>query len=236
MFNMINVNSIEELCDKALEYILSITIGNKNKNYNPPNDSSLKKGAVLKTYNFNIVTPAVNTKVTQTSTISISTSENIPSIYLNAITEEKITSDWEQYRDEYIYTKLNKDEYVSVSSMFLFLYLFRYFIDKKLCMFTDIYSQSSVWLYNTEDVVYSPNNMILGPDSLDQHAMNNYMNTLINEIVERDTLKVLKASSSSNSCSSSSSSSSCSSSSCSSSSSSSSCSSSSIFIAYFNIG
>lgn len=228
------IASVAELCDKALEYLLSISVGNKNATYSP--SGSLKSGTVLKTYSFSIATPDVNTSVARTSTMSISTNESIPSAYLTAVDNAKITSDWNSYKTNYIYTKISSNTRISLSSMFLFLYLFRYFVDKKFCLFTDIYTQSSVWLYNTGTVTYSPGDMSLNLNSLDSSAMNTYMTTLINEITSRDTLKTLKASSSNNSCSSSSCSSSCSSSSSSSSCSSSSSSSSSLFIAYFNIG
>ena len=223
MSNMIS--NIEELCNKALDYLLSINVGNKGKTYTP--SGTLKSGGLLKEYNFTIYTPGVNTQVSRISTISISTNENIPSTYLKSVDNTKITSDWNSYRNNYIYTKLTPTTHISVSSMFLFLYLFRYFVDKKFCMFTDIYTKSSIWLYNTSDVTYSPSTMSLDNNILDISTMNAYMNTLINEITSRDTLKVLKASSSNNSCSSSSCSSSCSSSSSS---------SSSLFVAYFNIG
>ena len=79
--------------------------------------------------------------------------------------------------------------------------------------------------------------MILASNSIiDKTLIDSYINTLVTEIVNRDTHKVLGAAASTNSCSSSSSSSSCSSSSSSSSCSSSSSSSSSLFIAYFNLG
>ena len=219
------IKSVEELCNKALEYLLSISVGNKNMTYTP--SDSLKSGGLLKTYNFNIYTPGASTRVSRTSTMSISTNENIPSAYLTSVDNNKITTDWNNYRNTYIYPKLSPDTHVSVSSMFLFLYYFRYFVDKKFCLFTDIYTKASVWLYNTSNVTYTPTNLSLGANTLDVYMMNSYMNTLIKEITTRDTLKTLKASSSSNSCSSSSCSSSCSSSSSS---------SSSLFVAYFNIG
>ena len=223
MFNMIS--TIGELCNKALEYLLSINVSNKNTTYSPT--GSLKAGTVLKTYNFAIKTPSVNGQVSRTSTMSITTNENIPTQYLTSVSNATITSHWNSYVQSYIYTKLSPDTYVSVSSMFLFLYLFRYFVDKRFCLFTDIYTKSSVWLYNTGNVTYSPSSMELNKNVLDATTMNKYMTTLIEEIASRDTIKTLKASSTSNSCSSSSCSSSCSSSSSS---------SSSLFIVYFNIG
>lgn len=171
-----------------------------------------------------------------TVTFTLKTSENIPDEYLVGVGDGEILKDWQNFRDNHIYTKLNSKAYVSISSMFTFLYLLRYFVDQRFCQFTDIYTKSKIWLYKTGTVVYSPSNIDLSKKVLDKSTMDSYINTLVTEIVSRDTLRALKASSSSNSCSSSSSSSSCSSSSSSSScSSSSSSSSSSLFIAYFNL-
>lgn len=228
------IQTILELCDKAQEYLLTINVGNKNKTYTPT--GTLKSGGVLKTYSFSYTAPGVNEPVTKTSTMTISTSGNIPNNYLTSVSTNKMIQDWEDYRDNHILTKINSETYISLSSMFYFLYLFRYFIDKKFCMFTDIYGKSYVWLYNTSTVTYSPSDMNLEDKVLSATDMDTYISTLISEIANRDTLQTLVASTSSNSCSSSSSSSSCSSSSSSSSCSSSSSSSSSLFIAYFNIG
>ena len=236
--------TLAELCDKAANYLQSIKIGNKNTTYSP--EGSLKAGTTLKTYSFNIQCPAYidstnpaayTGKVTRTVQLNIKTNENIPSVYLKAVSDSGIVADWNDFKDRYIYSKLNSNTYVSLSSMFLFLYLFRYFVDTRFCQFTDIYTKSSVWLYKTGSVAYAPSNLGLAGNSvIDKAIMDTYINTLVSEIVQRDTLKTLKASSSSNSCSSSSSSSSCSSSSSSSSRTSSSSSSSSLFIAYFNMG
>ena len=38
--------TVEELCSKALEYLLSVSVGNKNATYAPT--GSLKSGTVLK--------------------------------------------------------------------------------------------------------------------------------------------------------------------------------------------
>jgi hypothetical protein len=219
------INSIEELCDKALEYILSISIGNKGKRYTPTGNLSSTSTTNLKDYNCNIQYPGVNSVNTKTATFSIRTSGTIPEKYLKSVTNTQIKTEWNAYRDSYIYKIISPDNYVSVSSMILFLYYFRYFVDKKFCMFTDIYASSSVWLYNTEKVTYAPKNILLNGDfTLTTSEINNYMNILIDEITSGDTLKVLNASTSCSSCSSSSSSSS------------SSCSCSSAFIIYFNIG
>ena len=227
-------STIGELCDKALAYLLTISVGNKDATYTP--SGSLKSGTVLKTYSFSVTVPAVNASTSTTATLNIATSESIPSAYLTAVTNAKITSDWNAYKTSYIYPKITSKTHISLSSLFQFLYLFRYFVDKKFCLFTDIYTKSSVWLYNTSTVTYSPSTMDMSATTINATSMSNYMKILISEIVNRDTLKTLAATSSTNCSSSSSSSSSCSSSSCSSSSCSCSSSSSSLFIAYFNLG
>lgn len=225
--------TISELCDKALEHILSIDIKNKDVAYSP--SDSLKNGNTIKTFNFNITVPDINQSVTKNATIDIKTNETIPEEYLKATSNSNIETDWNNYKTKYIYNKLNSERIISVSSMFEFLYLFRYFIDMKFSQFTDIYGQSNVWLYNTADVTYSPSFSNENVNVLDIATTQKYMDILISEISARKTLKVLNASSSTSSCSSSSCSSSCSSSSSSSSCSCSS-SSSSLFIAYFNLG
>ena len=226
-------STIAELCNRAQEYLLSIKVQNKNAAYNPK--STLKAGGSLKTFYYKIQCPDKNKAVTQTAQINVFTNENIPASYIAAVTDAKIISDWVAYRDKYIYTRIQSSTYISLSSMFLFLYLFRYFVDKKFCLFTDIYTMNSDWLYNTAAVTYNPSGMNINLGELDAAAMDSYMDTLITEIATRENLKTLVASSSHSSSSSSSSSSSCSSS-CSSSSCSCSSSSSSLFIAYFNLG
>ena len=249
--------TVSELCDKAAKYLQSVSIGNKNSNYEPTD--SLKSGNVIKTYNFQVETPdvakywpknsrlnlteqeaakqiSIGTK-SRTIKINIKTTEDIPEEYLKSVSNNGIVQDWDKYVNEFIYSKINSEAYVGVSSLFLFLYLFRYFIDTRFCQFSDIYTKAHIWLYKTGDAEYNPDNMILASNSIiDKTLIDSYINTLVTEIVNRDTHKVLGAAASTNSCSSSSSSSSCSSSSSSSSCSSSSSSSSSLFIAYFNLG
>lgn len=249
--------TVSELCDKAAKYLQSVSIGNKNSNYEPAD--SLKNGNVIKTYNFQVETPDVanyypkNSKINlteqeaeklisigtkkRTIKINIKTDENISEEYLNSISNNGIVQDWNNYVNEFVYSRINSKAYVGMSSLFLFLYLFRYFVDARFCQFSDIYTKAHVWLYKTGNVKYNPDNMVLADNSIiDKTLMDAYINTLVKEIVNRDTHKILGAAASTNSCSSSSSSSSCSSSSSSSSCSSSSSSSSSLFIAYFNLG
>lgn len=167
----------------------------------------------------------------------IKTNEDIPKEYIKPVSNDDIVKTWKDYAEQYIYTKLDGTTFVSITSLFTFLYLFRYFVDTHFCQFSDIYTKTSVWLYKTGVAEYNPTNMVISSENLmDKTMMDAYISTLVTEIVSRDTHKVLGAAASTNSCSSSSSSSSCSSSSCSSSCSSSSSSSSSLFIAYFNLG
>lgn len=183
------------------------------------------------------ITPTITSAKIRTIRMYIKTNEDIPIEYLRSTSDFNILQDWSEYKKQFIYTKIDSDAYVGVSSLFVFLYLFRYFVDSRFCQFSDIYTQSNVWLYNTGSVDYDPAEMLLASNSIiDKTLMDTYINTLVTEIVNRDTHKVLGAAASTNSCSSSSSSSSCSSSSSSSSCSSSSSSSSSLFIAYFNLG
>lgn len=249
--------TVAELCDKAARYLQSILVGNKNYTYNPAD--SLKNGGIIKAYDFNITCPdysryytrgtrlgiteeevkklITDGKKVRTVKMYIKTNEDIPEEYIKPVSNNDIVTSWNNYKEQYIYTKLDSKAYVSVTSLFTFLYLFRYFVDTHFCQFSDIYTKTHVWLYKTGVVKYNPANMTLSKNNLmDKTMMDVYINTLVTEIVSRDTHKVLGAAASTNSCSSSSSSSSCSSSSSSSSCSSSSSSSSSLFIAYFNLG
>jgi hypothetical protein len=228
------LSTIGDLCDTALEYLLTVPIGNHYKRYVPT--GTLRNGGTLKNWTYHIRVPAYNTHVDTTASVSVYTSESIPEKYLAKVTDSKITEDWNSYKKNYIYPKVPANTYISTSSMFGFIYLFRYFVDKHLKMFTDIYGKSYVWLYDTENVTYSPTDIKMTQDKTDVSTIEKYVDTLIDEVVTRDTIQTLHASTSFNSCSSSSSSSSCSSSSSSSSCSSSSSSSSSLFIAYFNLG
>lgn len=228
------LSTIGDLCDAALQYLLLVSIGNKYKRYAP--NGSLKNGYTLKQWNYNLTVPADNRHINTSANVSVRTAETIPDQYLTEVSNAKITSDWDTYKKKNIYPKLNADMHISTSSMFYFIYLFRYFVDRHFKMFTDIYGQSCVWLYNTGNVTYSPTDMDIREKEISVSAIEKYVDTLIDEVVSRDTIQTLQASTSFNSCSSSSSSSSCSSSSSSSSCSSSSSSSSSLFIAYFNLG
>lgn len=227
------LSTIDDLCDAALAYLLTISLGNKYKRYSPA--GSLQSGAVLKKWEYNLQVPAQDGYANTKANVIVNTTESIPEKYLIQISDSTIEKDWNQYKEKYIYPKLSGDTYISTSSMFYFIYLFRYFVDKHCKMFTDIYGQSFVWLYNTETVTYSPADMTIKENETNVSTIEKYVNVLIDEIVARDTIQTLHASTSFNSCSSSSSSSSCSSSSSSSSCSSSSSSSSSLFIAYFNL-
>lgn len=227
------ISTVSELCDKALEYILTIPAKNKNAAYTP--SGTLKKGNTLKTYNFGITCPDVNKSVSKTASVFIETGEDIPAAFLAAIIADEIKSDWDTYKNQYILTRLTSNTPVSISSLFLFLYLFRYFLDNKFTLFTDIYAKQSVWLYNTGTIAAPPQGMNIDIEQINMTNMSSYMSALVGQIIAGKNFKTLEAASSTNSCSSSSCSSSCSSSSSSSSSSCSS-SSSSLFIAFFNIG
>ena len=228
------LSAVGDLCDAALQYLLLVHIENRYKRYIP--NASLAKGYVLKKWDYNITVPADNRHINTTANIAVKTNDSIPNQYLTEVSNAKITSDWNAYKEKYIYPKINADLHISTSSMFYFIYLFRYFVDQHFKMFTDIYGQSCVWLYNTGTVTYSPIDMDIHEKEVTASSVEKYVDTLVNEVMARDTIQTLKASTSFNSCSSSSSSSSCSSSSSSSSCSSSSSSSSSLFIAYFNLG
>lgn len=229
------ISTIGELCDAALNYLITINVGNKYKTYTP--EGSLRPGTIIKKWDYVMRVPTYNSCRDVNTNISVQTVEPIPNEYLASVTNQKIADDWNEYKHQYILPKINSDVYISVSSMFYFIYLLRHFIDKRFKLFTDIYGITSVWLYNTQSSIsYSPANILLNDNEINDSVVDKYVNALINEVVSRDTLKTLQASTSFNSCSSSSSSSSCSSSSSSSSCSSSSSSSSSLFIAYFNLG
>ena len=68
-------STISELCDKALAYLLTISVGNKGTAYSPT--GSLKAGTVLKTYSFGVQVPAVNAATSTTAKINISESTTL---------------------------------------------------------------------------------------------------------------------------------------------------------------
>ena len=82
------ISSIAELCDKALEYILSVPAQNRDYDYTPK--GSLKKDTVLKTYTFDIFCGG---STNRKSTMYIKTNEVIPARYTNRASDEKITND-----------------------------------------------------------------------------------------------------------------------------------------------
>ena len=206
------ISTIGELCDAALNYLITINAGNKYKTYTP--EGSLRPGTIMKKWDYVMRVPTYNSCRDVNTNISVQTVESIPNEYLASVTNQKIADDWNKYKHQYIFPKINSDVYISVSSMFYFIYLLRHFIDKRFKLFTDIYGITSVWLYNTQSSIsYSPANILLNDNEINDSVVDKYVNALINEVISRDTLKTLQASTSFNSCSSSSSSSSCSSSS-----------------------
>lgn len=236
---------LQTLYSKALTYLLSIQVGNKNKKYIPT--GNLVKDSVIKTVTYAIKSGVKvehhyneddgarvmnNTNMDQSANITIKTREEIPLEFLNSITNDNIVNDWNSYKVNYIEPRIGNKKYVGISEVCLFLYLFKYFVDKKFKQFSDSFTKNFVWLYNSNSVAYSPTDLTVVPAEMTDSIASDYITALVQETVRSDFLSILAASAAASSSSSSSCSSSCSSSSCSSSCSSS---SSSVFIAYFNI-
>lgn len=186
--------NITDLCNAALVYIISINIGNKSGNYTP--SGSLANNTTLKTFSRDIVYcpgySSGNSSTYERITQTVISDESIGSEYLKKATNDKITSDWNAFKNEYILPTL-KDKKISLSSIFVFIYLIRCFIDTRFKLFTDIYNKKQVWLYNTNTLEmknYQVDTSIL--QTLEKDNLNNIISALAESTINRRPIHILK--------------------------------------------
>ena len=190
---------ISELCNQVLSYLLTIPISNKSATYTP--SGYLVNGATLKTFTTQVQwSPSASlssvisyANVTQT----IKTSETIPSAYTAQATDTRITNDWNTFKDAFVSDLFNGDETLSLSSIFLFIYLVRCFIDTRFILVTDVYHKSYVWLYNTNTSVdYKVDSNIKVTNFTKSNGVSN-LNSIISalaaEIANRRSFYILKS-------------------------------------------
>ena len=193
--------TIAELCNQVLTYIQSINIGNKSGYYTPT--GSLVAGTTLKTYSKGVKhCPTLHRKenYSQTTTVyhNIKTNENIGSVYRTQVTNDRIKNDWISFKDTYISKMLNVNDTISISSMFVLIYLIRCFIDTRFMLFTDVYHKNYIWLYNTSTSVnYNVDTTIIPTNFNDFSGLtnlNNIISIFSNEVASRQHIHILKAS------------------------------------------
>lgn len=192
--------TISDLCNQVLVYLQTITIKNKSGVYTP--SGSLKNGAELKRYRVGITHcpsyhPKTNySQVTYLNHI-INTGESIPNSYLQQATNERIKNDWNNFKNNYISKTLKMNETISISSIFVFIYLVRCFINTRFALFTDVYHTSYVWLYNTsQSVNYNVNDNIVSTTLNDMSGITNLkqiVNACVDEITSRNYIHILKS-------------------------------------------
>lgn len=189
--------TISQLCDQVLVYLQSIGISNKNTTYTP--SGSLTSGGDIDSYYVTNVQRSISKNVVQKGTVYhyIKTNENINSVYRASVTNDRIKNDWIAFKNTYISKMLNANDTISLSSMFVFIYLVRCFIDARFTLFTNAYNTSRVWLYNTSSSVnYNVNTSVASTNFNDLSGVTN-LNTIVSafadEVSSRRHIHVLKA-------------------------------------------
>jgi hypothetical protein len=194
---------IYELYNEVLAYLLKIPTGNKSAAYTP--SGSLVNGATLKSWTTKIqyCPSATMGSITAYSNVTqvVKTSEDIPAAYKTQATDARITSDWTAFKNAYMSKMFNSENTLSLSSIFVFIYLVRCFIDARFTLFTDVYHTSYVWLYNTSSSVdYRVNSNISVAKFTNNYGKTNAvsnLNTIINalaaEISDRRSFYILKS-------------------------------------------
>ena len=189
--------TISQLCDQVLVYLQSIGISNKNTTYTP--SGSLVSGGNIDTYYVTNVQRSISKNVVQNGTVYhyIKTNENINSVYRASVTNDRIKNDWIAFKNTYISKMLNANDTISLSSMFVFIYLVRCFINTRFALFTDVYHTSYVWLYNTsQSVNYNVNDNIVSTTLNDMSGITNLkqiVNACVDEITSRNYIHILKS-------------------------------------------
>ena len=191
--------NLSDLCKAVETYLTSITIGNKSGTYTPVDH--LVNGAVLKTFSTSItycpVAQIANNTRTETVTQTVKTNESIPSNYLAKADNARITTDWNNFKKTYISKMLNANETMSISSVIMFIYLVRCFIDGRFKLFTDVYHGTCVWLYDTNTTVdYKVDSNLKVTDFSaisETDNLNSIIAALANQVSNRNSYYVLKS-------------------------------------------
>lgn len=201
--------TINDLCNNVLIYILSINISNKSSVYTQSGYLKVNGNAIqTHTYNIQYCPSAYggdgeqkrvdNFVSTATVTQTVKTSETINSVYRQQATDERITDDWNKFKTSYISKMLNVNETISLSSIFVFMYLVRCFIDTRFALFTDAYHNTFVWLYNTSTTVdYKISNNVVPSDftntSKGVDVLDTFISAFVEEILSRRSVYMLKS-------------------------------------------
>ena len=201
--------TINDLCNNVLIYILSINISNKTSAYVQSGYFGVN-GTALQTHTYNIKYcpsayggggPWKQTDVWVTNAIvtqTVKTSETIDAVYCEQATEERIINDWNNFKSSYISKMLNVNETISLSSIFVFMYLVRCFIDARFVLFTDAYHNAFVWLYNTSTTVdYKISNNVspseFTKNSKGFNVLDTFISALVDEVSNRSSVHILKS-------------------------------------------
>ena len=92
---------------------------------------------------------------------------------------------------------LNANDTISLSSMFVFIYLVRCFMDARFILFTNTYNTNRVWLYNTSSSVNYNVNANIAPTTFDDFSgvtnLNSIVSAFADEVSSRRHVQVLKA-------------------------------------------
>jgi hypothetical protein len=190
---------ISDLYNEVLVYLLSIKPKNLDAAYTPT--GTLANGGTLSTntwyihYSPDYTSSSAYRKVT----LTVSTNETIPAKYTKATTTAAITSDWNNFKNTYMDKMLNANSTITLTSVFIFIYLVRCFVDSKFCLFTDTYNKSKVWLYNTENVagMYNIDTNIttteLTKDSVAYDKLEDIILLLAEQVSKRNSIYILKS-------------------------------------------
>ena len=194
---------INELYNEVLSYLLKIPTGNKSAAYTPT--GSLVNGATLKSWTTQIqYCPSATTgSIVAYANVAqvVKTSEDIPAEYKAQANDSRITSDWTAFKNSYMSKMLNNERTLSLSSIFIFIYLVRCFIDARFTLFTDVYHTSYVWLYNTSSSVdYRVNSSVIASKFTNGYGktdgasnLNTIINAFASEISDRRSFKILSS-------------------------------------------
>lgn len=201
--------TINDLCNNVLMYILSINISNKSSIYTQSGYLKVN-GTPIQTHTYKIKYcpsayggngPKKTTDVWETNatvTQTVKTSETINAVYCQQATDERIINDWNNFKSSYISKMLNVNETISLSSIFVFMYLVRCFIDTRFALFTDAYHNTFVWLYNTSTTVdYKISNSVSPSEftkiSKGLNVLDTFISALVDEVSNRRSVHILKS-------------------------------------------
>lgn len=192
--------TVAELCNQVLVYLQTIDIQNKTGKYTP--SGSVVNGAEVGRRTFGVrhcpsFHKGVNYSKVTNVVHAVRTNESIPSQYLQQASNERIKNDWINFKNNYISKILKMNETISISSMFVFIYLVRCFINTRFALFTDVYHNSYVWLYNTNTSVdYQVNGNIVPAEYHDMSGvavLKQIAGAIADDAANRNYVHVLKA-------------------------------------------